>query len=1409
VDAEPHRLGKLDLRASVADMDLALALRPRLEALASRLAPAVIERVCDAALPAATHLWIDRLDLDLGTMRPDHLETDLLAALERSLSEAIGQALHDARHAPSDAARLTSRGDVALGRFEQYLLTGTAGWPGGGPRFAPAAALRALIETRPADLAGMLRRRGHDRHIVERLVLLADPDALRALLALLAPADAAIILGLIGDVLVAHRVAPSPPLDRLAEPVLERLLWITTFEFLLRDAGPQFNRRRFLGFLLAREAARLGIDYAALLTLLSGAIAAARTRSGFRSSLPVVLEELIAESCADSVAAPRGEERTADSTEDALSAALKGDFGALIAEVRRHAEDRPRLEALIARMDRALFAGVLHRLDPAGAEAMLATIDELATLEREAAPPRLSGNLEPTLRWLTLHYLLHDAGSQFNRRRFAAYLIEREAARAGVAAQTLLRLLHEAVERVGARAGAQTSLAGIIADLLDEAETEASERRDDAPADADTLIGQLDEAAFARLVRHVVPHDAAVALTDLAALVAAHRAVPLVARSDTAFERMVRRLAVRDLRGTRRFDRIALIRRLLRAIARETGTSERALRTALAAAVARTRGTPETILAVISSAELAVRTASSGGWGTAADAAAVAALSREESSDETIRHLRRIARDPVRLLALAATLPEDGRQGLMAALDPHHADRIAVQIAAFARLQAASPLLAIDANRFGTLLWSLAAAHVAKTGRARFDLRALSQALLEGIARYDGVTIGEMAGRMMRGLDRHLSTPGEEPARRAIEAAVRDAAPPAPDQAADRARIERFLRTGTSPEDGDALPDIAHRHPGWLAATLRTMARATPADVPRLIDRLLTWLLPAEALAVLMPDDPAAARTLAARLDRAGPAAWRTALEALLRGRRPIVPRTEDRLAARFDRLAEIAHWIDHGAAPWWAGGTSFSAAALQRATDAEIEGLFVGLPPGSALTRLRRAAAVLDAARMTRLLARIVPWATGDANPLQPMLARLDARRRLDALIGAAAAALDGATVDLEALAQPLPDLPPSVPPATPVFNDRITIGRLLAWLGGASADAAEQAALARCFMERADAGDRRLLAYLTAARQRPEALARWIAVLPEHGLVRLLQMIAPDRARDLLDARAVLDAAWRRTAPFGVPRPLRTDWWTILLALAADPSAGLAAAIDRMIATLTARHADRAPALRGEALRLAGDRGHLAVAAALRRRTSKPMTVKVPPPHDPKRVAEQKPVNEIPAETPEPGHALYIGNAGLVLFGQYLPALFERLGVLSRNDRDEPRIVGLEPASRAVHWLQYLADGRRDAPEPALALNKLLCGLPTAHPILPAVEDDPAAREICDGLIAAVIANWTIIANTSSEGLRETFLQREGRLRHGDDGWDLVVQRKGLDVLIDQIPWSISMVYHRWMPQPIKVTW
>ncbi len=170
--------------------------------------------------------------------------------------------------------------------------------------------------------------------------------------------------------------------------------------------------------------------------------------------------------------------------------------------------------------------------------------------------------------------------------------------------------------------------------------------------------------------------------------------------------------------------------------------------------------------------------------------------------------------------------------------------------------------------------------------------------------------------------------------------------------------------------------------------------------------------------------------------------------------------------------------------------------------------------------------------------------------------------------------------------------------------------------------------------------------------------------------------------------------------------------------------------------------------------------------------------------------------------------GQPIYISNAGLVLAAPFLPRLFQALDLLETETNGAVRI---RPAliPRAVHLLQAAVDGRTAAPEPLLCLNKLLCGVSIATPVDSQIEATAHEREMVAALLRSIIATWTIVSNTSIEGLQETFLRRDGRLERTSNGWRLQVQRKTVDVLLDHLPWSLSTIIHSLMPEPIFVKW
>ncbi len=166
------------------------------------------------------------------------------------------------------------------------------------------------------------------------------------------------------------------------------------------------------------------------------------------------------------------------------------------------------------------------------------------------------------------------------------------------------------------------------------------------------------------------------------------------------------------------------------------------------------------------------------------------------------------------------------------------------------------------------------------------------------------------------------------------------------------------------------------------------------------------------------------------------------------------------------------------------------------------------------------------------------------------------------------------------------------------------------------------------------------------------------------------------------------------------------------------------------------------------------------------------------------------------------------YVADAGLVLLATYSQMLFARLGLL-----DDRRMRDSEASSRAVRCLAWLVHGHDKASEPECVLAKLLCGMQLAEPLVGDATLDESTRQLLDGLLGAVIANWTALGATSPTGLRETFLQREGRLtrERNEAGfhWRLVVKPGPFDMLLDRLPWSFSTIKLPWMGEVLHVDW
>ncbi len=177
---------------------------------------------------------------------------------------------------------------------------------------------------------------------------------------------------------------------------------------------------------------------------------------------------------------------------------------------------------------------------------------------------------------------------------------------------------------------------------------------------------------------------------------------------------------------------------------------------------------------------------------------------------------------------------------------------------------------------------------------------------------------------------------------------------------------------------------------------------------------------------------------------------------------------------------------------------------------------------------------------------------------------------------------------------------------------------------------------------------------------------------------------------------------------------------------------------------------------------------------------------------------------LSEIYSDPFSASEEIYIDNAGLVLLWPYLGRFFEKVGLVEEN-----RFMNPEAAARGGLLLQYLADGSTEIPEHVLPLNKIMCGLDIDEPVEAILEISDREQEECENLLSAVIKNWGMLKNTTPDGLRRAFLQRGGVLKVREGSWLVQVEKMMHDVLLDRLPWSISVVRLPWMDGVLFVDW
>jgi hypothetical protein len=163
-----------------------------------------------------------------------------------------------------------------------------------------------------------------------------------------------------------------------------------------------------------------------------------------------------------------------------------------------------------------------------------------------------------------------------------------------------------------------------------------------------------------------------------------------------------------------------------------------------------------------------------------------------------------------------------------------------------------------------------------------------------------------------------------------------------------------------------------------------------------------------------------------------------------------------------------------------------------------------------------------------------------------------------------------------------------------------------------------------------------------------------------------------------------------------------------------------------------------------------------------------------------------------------------LFVQHAGLVLIHPFLRSLFSLCGLLEGKT-----FSNAINRQKAIYLLHYIATGKVTVEEHELVIPKILCSYPIEETVDTDIILSIQELQEADDLMRAAIAQWSILKSTSSEGLQQGFLQRNGKLHTRNDQLYIEVEKNTIDVLLDHLPWNLSLIRLPWSGEIIRVEW
>ena len=187
MSAQRHVIQRQTLEITLAKKAQAWELQQTLSRIFQRQVPAVLDR-CLSEVSSADYVHrIERLELDLGEFDSDFSADELLARIEASLRQALGEQISQTQTLPTAQQNEPVRADLEL--FEHFIQQGYLPWWADSRQSRlPETSFTTLVNTKPLALTRLLAKLIQQPRSLQRLISYFNDRHLLTITALLSGA---------------------------------------------------------------------------------------------------------------------------------------------------------------------------------------------------------------------------------------------------------------------------------------------------------------------------------------------------------------------------------------------------------------------------------------------------------------------------------------------------------------------------------------------------------------------------------------------------------------------------------------------------------------------------------------------------------------------------------------------------------------------------------------------------------------------------------------------------------------------------------------------------------------------------------------------------------------------------------------------------------------------------------------------------------------------------------------------------------------------------------------------------------------------------------------------------------------------------------------------------------------------